>query len=272
MRFRFLLIPVLFFTEIICNCQGVATIRNIDFVLVEGKLIITYDIIDFKPGDRFNILPEIYKSSDVKINAISFTGDLKEVAGGPGKKISWEIGKDNLILDEDIYVIITGEIFNDPVVDKPIETQRVIQEPIAVIQDEMKTVSRAGCFFESIIFPGWGTSRLTLKKGNLVKGFLGYGAIIGSLILNNRANDSYDLYLSTSSSANRDIYYDKSNKNIKISNILAGGAIAIWSIDLISVLAVRNKTIGRNSAAISINIGYTLAVENSRQIICRVKF
>ena len=272
MKFKFLLVLVLFFIDILCYCQGVATFRNIDFSVVGGKLIITYDIINYKTNDKFNIIPEIYKASGEKINALSFTGDLKEVSGGSGKKITWDIGKDNIILDEDIYVVISGEIIGEHIVDKPVETQKVIREPIAVNQKGLKPVNRTACLFESLIFPGWGTSRLTLKNGHFVKGFLGYGALIGSVILGKMANDSYDSYKSAISSTDRDNYFDNANKNSTMSMILASGAAAIWSFDLISVLAVKNKTIGRSSAGISIKIGYSLALENTHQFTCKIKF
>lgn len=270
MKYKPILVLILFFTNIICYCQGNATIGRIDFSLVESKLIITFDITNYKKTDKFNITPEIFKASGDKINAISFTGDLKEVTGGPGKKIIWDIQKDNIIIDDEVYVVITGEIVGEAVMDKPEETQKITQSDIK--QNKLKPVSRTACFFESLIFPGWGSSRLTLKKGHLVKGFLGYGVVIGSILMANSANNSYDMYNSATSSTDRDKYYNEAKKSNTISKVFAGGAAAIWSIDLITVLAVKNKTVGNPSAGISIKVGYRLAVENTHQFTCKINF
>src|ERR1035437_9895743 len=228
MKSRSFLVLFLFFIDTICYSQGVANIRDIDFSLVGSKLIITYEIANYHTGDKFNITPEIHKAAGDKINAVSFTGDLKEVSGGPDKKIIWDIEKDNIILDDDIYIVIAGEMIGEPVVNKPVETQKITQVPTVVKQKELKTVSRTVCFFESLIFPGWGSGRLTLKNVHLVKGFFGYGVMIGSLLMASKANASFDDYKSANTSTDRDKYYNEAKKSNTIAKILAGSAAVVW--------------------------------------------
>jgi hypothetical protein len=224
------------------NGQSVASIQNVDFQLFENKLIITYDISNYKYSDKFNITPQIYKVSGEKINAKTISGDLINVLGGPAKKIIWEIEKDNILLNDDIYVIIIGE---------------KIEEVKPVLTTAAHSVNKGACFFKSLVFPGWGSSRLINKNIHLIKGFLGYGAAIGAIIFNIKANNAYDNYKNmTLYSDVRKEYYDEMKKNNLYSIVFASGAGFIWGLDLITVLAVKPKTSANPSTSSTITIGY----------------
>ena len=271
MRARLILILLMCLTGTKLFSQKEPSIRNIDFSLVDGKLIITYDITDYKYNDKFNIIPEIYKVSGEKINARSFSGDLTGTKKVSNCRIIWDIEKDNMLLDDDIYVILKGEVFNETVM-TPEETPKLTKEPVSVNKMGLKPVNRTACFFESLIFPGWGTSRLTQKNWHFVKGFLGYGAILGSYLMSRKASETYDAYDLASDSKLRDYYYDLGKKQTMIANILAGSAAVVWSVDLITVLSVKNKTIAQVSGETKIKIGYALATGNSHLITCRISF
>ncbi len=257
---------------ILCYCQKTAAIRNVDFSLVGNKLVITYSITDFKSNDRFNVKAEIFKATGERVNAISFTGDLKGVQSVTDNKIYWDIEKDNITLDEEIYVVITGEVISAPF-EAESEVPAIKRDtPSAAKQAETSKGSRTSYFFESLIFPGWGTSKLTRNNGHLVKGFIGYGAIIGSLLMANKSNLNYNDYRLANTAEDRDKYYNDAKNANNISLMLAGGAAVVWSVDLISVLAVKSKTPGKPKVSRTVNFGYSLAVEHTHQVSCKINF
>lgn len=268
--------PVIFLilTNFTCFSQKSATIPNVDFYLDPGKsaIIITYSIEKFKPDDRFNIYPVIRKASGEKINAMSMSGDLNGVTGGPGKKIIWDLAKDNIIIDDEIFVELSFEMISPAVVEKPEEKQNLGQLPTTIMQKDMKPANRTALFFQSLAFPGWGTSKLTGKNGHFVKGALGYGALIGSLMMTKKAGDSYDAYKLSDVTSERDNLFNEAVNNNRLSMILAGTAAAIWSVDLISVLAIKDKSVNSATGLFKMNVGYSLASGNSHQISFKVNF
>jgi hypothetical protein len=255
MRATFLISLFIFVGIPFCNCQSGATIRNVDFQLVENRLVITYDIANYKYSDKFNITPRIYKVSGEQINAKTFTGDLINVLGGPSKKITWDIEKDNILLNDDVYVVITGE-----------KIEEVKPEKTTVAH----AISRGACFFESVIFPGWGSARLTRKNGHLVKGFLGYGAVVSAIVFNAKAGDAYDSYKRATSYTDRNDYFNQVEDYRLYSIISAAGAGVIWGIDLITVLAVKNKTLASSPSA-SVTIGCK-SINSSPALALRLNF
>lgn len=133
-------------------------------------------------------------------------------------------------------------------------------------------VSRTACFFESLIFPGWGTSRLTLNNNHFLKGVLGYAAVIGSIAYNSASNNSYNDYKNAIDETDRDDNYKKAEKYDKLSKYIAGGAAAIWTVDLLSVFAVKNETLKPKTSAVRIDVGYSMAYSNSHQLVLRLNF
>ncbi len=225
--------------------QSKAKIQNVDFELVNDELIITYDIAYFKPNEKFNISVNIFKSQGKKINANSFSGDINNISGGYNKKIIWHIKNDNVYFDEDIYVEILAEVISPDISKQSVKAGK------------MKSAGRGGAFFMSAIYPGWGTSKMTLKNANLTKGFLAYGCVALSVYFNQEAVSYSDDYKESSDEQERNSLYNDAQQNDKISKIFAAGAATIWAIDLITVLSVKNKS--KNTAFLNheVTVGYS---------------
>jgi len=274
MRSKIVPVILIMLSSLTCFGQRSATIPKVDFYLDQDRaaIIITYSIEKYQPYERFNVYPVIRKASGEKINANSFSGDISDVSGGPGKKIIWDLAKDNIILDEEIYVELTGERIVMSVVEKNTVTPGQLNLPGKDKGKESKSVKRTALFFESFVFPGWGTSRLTGKNGHFVKGALGYGTLIGSLLMAKKAGDNYDAYKRSSDAAERDELFNEASKNNTLAWVLGGSAAAIWSVDLVSVLAIRERSSAGSASLMKINVGYSLAAGNSHQLNCRINF
>lgn len=272
MKPRFLLaFLIIILPGLISYGQKTAVIRNVDFSLVENKLVITYEISNYRANDKFNIKIEIFKASGEKIDAKSLYGDVGEIDKVEGNTIIWDLEKDNITLDDDIYVIVSGDVLSAPDKQQIMEIPEKTTISPGLIQKPSKNVSRTACFFESLLFPGWGTSRLTNNNLHFIKGFLGYGALIGSIYMAMGAIDSYNDYKLSANSVERDKYFNEATSRNSLSKIFAGTAAAVWTVDLISVLAVKNKNAPRASTDIYYHIGYSSFLGNN-QLTCKIIF
>ena len=141
--------------------ESKAEVRNIEFNISDEKLIITYDLVNTKPKELFTINVNIIASSGKKVSVKHLSGDVNEgVKGGYSKRIIWDIPEDIAFLDENIYVEING-VHQNPRIIKPI--------------------NKGQGLLMSTFYPGWGSTRLTLKPVHIFKGVLAYGCLAVSI-------------------------------------------------------------------------------------------
>jgi len=78
-----------------------AEIKNLDMTVVNNKVIITYDIVNFMPEDTFTVRLNF---ADKDLNFTypkSLAGDIgMNVTGGNSKRIEWDIFNDQIIISE----------------------------------------------------------------------------------------------------------------------------------------------------------------------------
>lgn len=224
-----LLFYVGLFGLIICNpslsqviVDSKATVSNVDFNLVNEELVIHYDIINSRSGELFKIGVKILTESGKSVSAKSFKGDIGEnIAGGLHKTITWEISKDIAFLDDKINVEIEAANQNP----------RVIQP-----------VSKGKAILLSTLYPGLGSSRITLKGYHLIKGVVAYGALAGSFIYKKKATQSSLDYDKAATTAERDKYFSAHQDQKQMSNILMYTSAAVWLIDYVTILASENRS------------------------------
>jgi hypothetical protein len=228
MKYKLLLILSLFaffnirtnFAQIIVDSH--AEIKNVDFNLVNDQLVITYDLINNIASEKFIINVNIFTEAGKKVDAKTFTGAVGEnISGGYKKKIIWDISKDIAYLNDKIFI----------------EVEAVHQNPRII-----NPTSKAKAILLSTIYPGWGSSKTTLKGYHAMKGIVGYGCIAGYFYYSNLTDQSYKKYKSSTRSRERDDLYDKALSEDKTSKILLCSAGAIWLWDYITILAAQNRS------------------------------
>ncbi len=109
-------------------------------------------------------------------------------------------------------------------------------ETAEIIKPGMR-INRGGVIFQSLVFPGWGLSRINKGKPHWLKGVAGYGCIAASVVYNKKAISSFDDYLISNDLNKADTYYDNSVKYDNLSEIFAYTAIGIWVTDFIWTIA-----------------------------------
>jgi len=75
--------------------------------------------------------------------------------GGNNKKITWDFAADNIYPETGIYVQVNAEILTSA------ETAKIIRP--------VKSISRGGIILQSLVFPGWGLSRINRGKPHWLK-------------------------------------------------------------------------------------------------------
>jgi hypothetical protein len=203
-------------------------VRNIDFNLINDKIVITYDIVNFKPGELFNVTVTIETASGLKTIPSTVTGDIGlGIAGGTGKKVEWDYKADNFQSTEELYVnVLAISNFINKAQEEPITKYKEIKGK--------RRVSIGGAIVRSIFLPGAG---ITAAKGGgayWLTGILAYGCAGGAYYFNMQASDNYDKYKKELIDWNkRDKYFKDSKTQKDLSNNLGIAAAVIWGGDML---------------------------------------
>ena len=195
------------------------------------RLIISYDILNSLPTDRFNIRLELSDENDDPIDAKELTGDVgRGVTGGTNKKIIWDLKAEGILIQGSIYAKIVAWAEPGQRLEEP------VQEIAGSEEFDEKQFSRTGLVLQSLAFPGLGLTRYK-GKPHWIKGVAGYGCIAGSILLNRKAIQTYSEIREFTSFEEKEAHFDQSVRQDNISEALAYSAIAIWVADFIWTVA-----------------------------------
>jgi len=239
------------FSQIIVESK--AKIQNVDFQLVNDQLVITYNLVNTKPREKFNISVNIFTVAGKEIDAQAFSGDVNsDVSGGYKKKIIWDIQKDIAYIEDEIIVRILAELQNPKII---------------------KPTPKGTALLLSTLYPGWGSSKITRKKAHVLKGLLAYGCVAGAVIYNYKAYDNYDKYKNTFEVNESDKLFEDAENQYKLSEAFLYSAVAVWSLEYLNILLAKNRT--RTTAGLNnnISIDYTYnKIVNTPMVTLKIDF
>lgn len=210
LAFVLYLILLLATSNINSFAQTSARIENTSLQLDNGRLIITYDLINTRADERFNVWIDIRKSTGEEIKAKSLSGHIgKNIVGGRGLNIIWNFENEGIDYEGNISVHVLAEL---------VTIQNLKLERILI---------------KSAVFPGWGLYDIKKVYPYLLIGAAGYGSIAAALIYNNKSNITYDLYKEESYDVSkRESLYNDFTRQYNASKIFRISAIAIWVLDI----------------------------------------
>lgn len=230
--------------------QSNAQIANVDFFVRNDTLFVTYDLVKAKSSEWFDVTMTVKTPSGKVYFPVALSGHAgKFVAGGKGKRIAWAITKDNVFIDEEIFV----ELRAMPMDGKPQETADtqpktkpdVVSEPeySSVRERELvsRTYSKGGAIVLSAIMPGLGVTKQREGGAHWLLGLATYGLVAGGVIMNVSANSAYKDYKEATTAADRDALYDKATGRAKTGKYLYFGAAGIWAGSMIWTILTPNK-------------------------------
>ena len=196
------------------------------------KLHIIYDLLNSQPKDRFLVWLEITDESGDKIQPNALSGDIGEkISGGIDKIIIWDLEKDGILINEEIFVEVFAERTYVPIIQK--DQEKINSEGTPA---ESKRFTRSNIVISSVILPGWGQSKTSRGKPYYVLGVVGYGCLGCSVILNRVAIGTYNDYKISLDVDERLSLFDKSVTQDNISEYLAFAAAGIWAANIIWAL------------------------------------
>jgi len=213
-KYFLLLIFTVFIGFVQAQTKSINT-SNIDFRFADGKIFITYDIVNSAPNELYTITVSVFRENGGKLNAVSLSGDLIEIKGGTGKTIIWEQRKDGYVLDEKIYISLAIA----PKVIIPIATH----------------------LLKSVVYPGWGDYKIRNGKYHFLYGVAGLSAIGASIYMNSQAQKNYTNYKNSFDYSKSNSLFDKAKQQQNLSYIFAGTACLVWTIDLACLYGKTNK-------------------------------
>ena len=191
-------------------------ITQLRLEFINNQLVITYNIDSKNAPAKFQISIQIKRQNGESINPKEITGDIGEnIKSGNTRRITWDMGKDSIYLDEDISVKLTGDIIAE-------------------------SYSKGTLMLMSTVFPGWGQTKMTGKSWWL-GGVAAYGALAGGIIFYNKCYDTSVLFNDplTPQDEKADLE-NKGNKEFLISRIFSVTAASIWVANIIWVAVAPN--------------------------------
>lgn len=204
-RCFFYYVFILYTSSIHCQIATDAKIQNVNFELVNNKLVITYDIVNFDRGETFFVTIKIFNTLGEEVIPVTIEGDVnKSIKGGIGKMIIWDIVTDKPGFNDDIFVEVYA----------------------------VKDLKLGKTMMQSIVYPGLGNYKITHNKAYLSSGVLAYGLVATSFIFEQKAITTYRKYEDNYDFNSRNDLYDKAMNQREISNICMYIGATIWVIDL----------------------------------------
>ncbi len=229
---------IILFSVIFCKTgysQTSARIENTKLALDRGRLIISYDLINTRPNERFNVWIEIRKSSGQELKAGNINGHVgNNIVGGKGLNIVWDFDSEGINIEDEVNVQVMAELVT-------VHNLRI--EKVLI---------------KSAVFPGWGLYDMERASPYLLLGVAGYGSLATTLIFNDKSNTTYNDYLNSDNPDEKNALYDDYTSQVNKTNMMGITTIAIWILDLgwttvkyISKTSKLNAGLDRN-----IHIGY----------------
>lgn len=233
-----------------------------DLSLNNHGIQIDYQLLNSSLSDTFIVRIEVTDTHGRFIQAQTLSGDVGEnIPGGSDKRILWDIEADSIYLNAEIFIEVYAELqapqvaeILPQVVDTPpkiVDTPpKIVDETVQNVKDTAqnteviameekisesggKSIKRTGIVLQSMLLPGLGLSRVNPGQPHWIKGVVGYGCIAGTLYFNKMAVKSYNEYLASNSSSERDISFNQAERQDVISEVMAFAAIGVWVTDLV---------------------------------------
>ena len=193
-----------------------ARFENIDFYVVDEKIVVSYDLVKTSPQETFEVSLEFVNENNEIIVPATVEGDVGyNIKGGKAKKIYWDVFSD---MDE-----ITGEI-------KPrlniISVDRIYGGPANALY--------------SVIVPGLGDYKTAPSSEMIIKPYYrtiaAYGLVGYGIYERINSNKKYDDYENSTNRSEFDDLYSQANSANHRAQIAMGLGLAAWTFDVVWVI------------------------------------
>jgi hypothetical protein len=211
--------------------QTIAKIQNTNISLDYDRIIITYDLVDAKPGERFEVWLRISDAEGQLIQGQNFSGDIgKNIEGGEGLVIYWNFEQDHITISEEINIQVMAEAQNK------------------------QELSYAEALALSTVVPGWGLAKMEKKRLYCLTGLAGYGSLALSLVYAFSSKELYDDYSNSNQISERASLYNDYIRQKNRAEVFGWSAATIWLADIIWMTVRYGKSRNYKSPSASTNV------------------
>lgn len=183
----------------------------------DNQLEISYDIIAGTSEEKYYVWIEVVDDQEKPIRARSLTGDIGEnIAAGNNKKIIWTPEKDSVYLDEKIFVQVKAEKL-------------------------VKAYDKSKMLFKSVVFPGWGQTRISNGKPWWLSSIAVYGFMAGGYLYHRRYQRSYDSYRLEENPVRRTELLKQTQNSLDISTVMIYTSLSAWVSNIIWIALVPER-------------------------------
>lgn len=219
------------------NAQGNYHISKPELTFQNNILTIKYDITGCGTGEFVEISLLLINSIGDTLKPRYITGDIGSgISCGLGKKIEWNLEKDNVKIDEDIEAIIKGTMMELTTSDN--------RSP------GYKRYTRGDIIKTSALVPGMGQKRASGKSYPMFMSGLVYGGIGASVYFAIKAND-YEGKYNTADSSTSDEMFDKWQQSYNMSKYFIIGTAGAYAGNLIWAALVPISNAPRKNLKVS---------------------
>ena len=205
----FFICPLIYFAQ---------KVNNVEASQLGQNIVVTYDLETEQPCTI-----NLFISTN---GGNTWQGPLKEVEGQVGPFI--QSGKNS------ITFFVLNE-FNELRGDK-------ILFSVEASKDNKKLAGPL-CAINSMVFPGWGTKKVSYGKKGLGRSLSFLSTLLIAIVSNNFSNKQYKAYLNETDQRQMNIYYNNANTGHQIALVSGGISASIYLYDIIWVFSkgIKNK-------------------------------
>lgn len=198
----------------------------------DGKVTIKYRVLNILEGD--SVILNVFGKNKKEIVPVTVQGDIGKINHKfYDGEITWDVLKDQPLLDEDVQFVIVIYRYS-PLVTKIIKPQQI--------------GGGSSNTLISMIAPGVGNIFVQPNKKVGLRPFVTvafYGLLINGIVMKTRANTEYDKYLASQKANIGNPYFENANQyhhQYLVSTRLAAG---IWAIDVLCTFLKGSKNLKR---------------------------
>jgi hypothetical protein len=132
-------------------------ITKVELNYSDDIVYIPYSIVNKSLKGTYFVWVDIFNEKKEKLPSTFLSGDINTVYGSGNKRIAWDIKRDGIVINENIYAVVSAK--------------------------KMPAANTAKAIAYSTIFPGAGDYQYKKGRPYWIKGLLGYGFLGGSGIM-----------------------------------------------------------------------------------------
>jgi len=218
--------------------------------VLNKKMTIQYNLIGCKSNDYYNIRLLIFNSSGDTIQPVHLNGDIGgKVNCGYGKKIEWDIAQDNLQINDELEIQLTGNLVIPP-------------SASSARNSAAKSFSRANIMVSSFFIPGLGQKKASGKGGHLWLSVLAFGSAGTAIYYYQMHTRYYNDYVQSDEAFQRNEFYDKSTDCFNKARYFLYGTDGVWTLNMIwaAVIPISKKSTKQSALGFTVLPGTTYSV------------